>query len=323
MVLTAAVAGAALAAGVLVFGGFLLREDEAPGAESEGGDVVAAADALSASIVLVEVEGPTGMISGSGVSLGDGQVVTGGQLVDTGTTVTVIDAAGRRHSSRVVGNDGESNLALMEVDAPLPPAPLGRADLLADEASVVAMSAARGPGHWMHPATLRGRDLLVTTSDGDVFAGLLATDAPTGAAHVGGALVDRDGKVVGILVSPPGASTTGAALPIETVTGVCDQLRRNGTADHGWLGVTGSDGDGGIEVEGVVDASPAEEAGLEPGDTIIAIGDEPLEGIGALAAAIRDRRPGDDVHLLVQQDGTAQRMTITLGSLESSPLATP
>lgn len=322
VVITAAVAGAALATGLLVFGGFLFRDDDTPSEIAGTDDVVAAADALSASIVLVQVQGASGASIGSGVSLGDGQVATSGRLAGDGTTITVTDSAGKEHPSRVVGRDPESNLALVETDAELPPAPLGRADLLSDQATVVVMSATLS-GHWMHPGTLRDRDALVTTEGGEVFAGLLATDAPSGPAQEGGALVGRGGTVVGVLVSPPGTAATGAAVPIEKVTGICEQLRRDGVADHGWLGVSGVDDDAGVEVERVIEASPAADAGIEPGDTIVAIGNTRLDGVGALAAAIRARRPGDEVQFLIEDDGVARPLAITLGSLEDSSRTTP
>jgi len=316
LIATAVVAGAALATGVLLFSGFLLR-DESTRSGPSSGDIVATTDTLSASIVLVTGLRSAASASGSGVSLGDGQIVTSAHLVHDASGVTVTDADGTRHAGRVVGSDDESDLALLEVDASLPAAPLGRADLLPEDAPVIALAATTGSGHWMYPATLHDRDMMVTTDNGGMFAGLLGTDAPTGASYSGGALVDESGTVVGILVALPGADVSGTAIPIEKAAGVCDQLRRSGTADHGWLGVIGVDATSGVEVRAVIDESPAAQAGLSAGDTIVAVGGDAVDSVAGLAAAVRARRAGDDVRLTVTTDRFRDRpVTVTLAALD-------
>lgn len=316
LVITAVVVGAALATGVLLFSGFVLR-DESTRAESASVDLVASADELSTSIVLVSSLGPSGKLTGSGVSLGDGQVVTSEHLANGASEVSVTDAKGTSYTSRVVGSDEESELALLEVDASLPAAPLGRADLLDDDAPLVVLAATNESGHWMYQARLRDRDLMVTTAGGAAFAGLLATDAPTDATYAGGALVDGSGMVVGVLVTPPGSDVTGLAVPIEKVSGVCDQLRRSGTADHGWLGLVGADAPAGVQVRAVIDESPAARAGLRAGDTIRAIGDERIDSLAGLVAAVRARRSGDEVRVVLADDSHRERtVTVTLAPLD-------
>jgi len=323
IVVAATVAGVAMATGVLVFAGFLADVGPAR-SELSGNNAIAATDALAATIVLVSVTAPPGLPAGSGVSIGDGQVVTSAHLVRDAVSATVTEPDGTAHDANVIGLDEESDVALLDVDASLPAAPLGRADLLPDDARLVAIAATGGADHWVRRARLLERHALARTDVGDaMFAGLLGTDAPTTPLHAGGALVDGEGKVVGILVTPPGTSMRGAALPIEMVTGVCDQLRRTGSADHGWIGIVGRDARFGVSVSAVVEAGPADEAGVRVGDLVVGVGTTDVAAIGELAAAVRERRPGDEVALRLVRDGRERSINVTLASVEPEIRATP
>ena len=121
----------------------------------------------------------------------------------------------------------------------------------------------------------------------------------------GGALVDPDGSLVGILTHPAQSGPDGLAIPVAAVRDVEDQLDSSGSSGkvtHGWLGVlcnpdASARPGGGAEIQVVMAGSPAEKAGLQAGDVVVRADGSPVSGRPELVAAVRTLRPQDPLDL--------------------------
>jgi serine protease Do len=159
---------------------------------------------------------------------------------------------------------------------------------------------------------------------------LIQTDAAISPGNSGGALANRDGRIIGINVAylPPGetgAENLGFAIPSDTAVSVADQLIDTGRVSTAYLGVLTTDlspedasrfdlpVDAGALVEQVVTGSGAANAGVRKGDIITALGDAKVESYGDLLGALRDYEPGDRVALTVFRDGEERKLQVTLG----------
>jgi putative serine protease PepD len=171
----------------------------------------------------------------------------------------------------------------------------------------------------------------------------IQTDAAINPGNSGGALIDVDGQVVGIntaiaslaqgMNGESGNIGVGFAIPIDDAKGIAQQLIDDGQVDHAYLGVrladatespngNGGSGSGndatGAVVAGVEAGSPAEDAGLEQGDVLRSIDDEPVRDAASVTAAIRSHDPGDKVALVVERDGDEKLLTATLGKFPTA-----
>ncbi|HEV7758029.1 MAG TPA: trypsin-like peptidase domain-containing protein [Acidimicrobiales bacterium] len=171
----------------------------------------------------------------------------------------------------------------------------------------------------------------------------IQTDAAINPGNSGGALIDADGQVVGIntaiaslaqgMNGESGNIGVGFAIPIDDAKGIAQQLIDDGQVDHAYLGVrladatespngNGNGGSGndatGAVVAGVEAGSPAEDAGIEQGDVLRSIDDEPVRDAASVTAAIRSHDPGDKVALVVERDGDEKLLTATLGKFPTA-----
>lgn len=225
---------------------------------------------------------------GSGVVIdGSGLVLTIGYLVLEASAVDVYDAQGRRVPAEVVGYDHETGFGLVRAAEPLkvPPVPLGRsADIKVGDPLLVLSRAGR----------LDGREARLV--DRREFAGYweyLLPDAlfttPQHAAFGGAALVDKEGRLVGIgSLGVPDAAGSGLAsrgnmfVPVDALGPILADLIASGQRDGArrpWLGLTTREHAGRLVVVGVAEGSPAASAGVEPGDALLAVGDQPVTGL--------------------------------------------
>ncbi len=162
---------------------------------------------------------------------------------------------------------------------------------------------------------------------------LIQTDAAISPGSSGGALVDRSGEVVGINVAyvPPGAGaeSLGFAISSDTVVSVADQLIEDGEAVHPYLGVSltdltseaaegfGTAAESGVLVTEIVPGEPADEAGIEAGDVVTAVGSTAVESSGDLLSALRDHAPGEAVELTVVRNGEERTLDVRLGERDA------
>jgi len=269
-------------------------------------------------ISITPAEGGDAVAAGSGVVVGSDRVLTAAHLLAAGT-VSVVTAGGQVGTVVVKGVDPQTDLALLEVTgADLVPARLAAIDGLRVGQGIAALGSGAGPDRWVSAGVISGFDRIAALPTGVQGVALIETDARVRSNASGGALLDGSGAVIGILTGPD-----SLAVPIDIARDVVAQLDVSGRAAHGWSGVLGSDAldrpGGGVRVRALVDASPAQVAGLQVGDVVVAVGDHEVATMGGLVAAVRRFRPGDPVDFTVVRGTDRVEVPVGLGESVATP----
>lgn len=306
-------------------------------AQTDGGPpttgIPAIVNDLSPSVVAVLVQARTGEGQGSGVVWDPTTVVTNAHVVRGASRVTVALASGERLQARVEARDPLTDLAILGVDGrELPPAEF--ADGLPQVGErAIAIGNPLGFEDTVTAGIVSGLDRAIPTGGRTpALVGLVQTDAAISPGNSGGALAGPTGEVIGVNVAfiPPQAQAVaiGFAIPAPQVRHVVTELLGDGEVEHAFLGVQlapltpqtaeqlGVDVQAGAVVLDTVPGSPAAEAGLDPGEAIVAIGGERVRRIEDVYAALRKRSPGDAVQVTVAGDGERQRVEVTLEQRE-------
>lgn len=269
---------------------------------------------------VVQLETATGV--GSGVIYDpDGLVLTAAHVVEGSTQVDVRLADGSVVPGEVLGADVDSDIGVVAISPTGDDLPVA---VLAQEVPDVGdLAVAVGSPFALDQTVTVG---IVSALDrpapaGGPSVGTLQTDAPINPGNSGGPLANRNGEVIGIasyIQSQTGGNIgLGFAIPIDIAERVADALVAGQTVAFGYLGVEGGDavsGATGALIAAVVPGGPAEAAGLQPGDLVVAIDGELTPTFGDLGVAIRRHAPGEEIVLTVVRDGDEREVTVTLGS---------
>jgi putative serine protease PepD len=285
--------------------------------------------------------------SGSGVVLrSDGYVLTNNHVVAAGAssgtiTVSFNGAEGTEVPASIVGRDPETDLAVLKVktDKQLVPAAIGQSRGLVVGDPVIAVGSPLGLAGTVTTGIVSAlnRTVNVPAEDGGRATPLfnaIQTDAAINPGNSGGALVDGRGQLVGINSaiatlgsggggpfggsSQSGSIGVGFAIPVDEAKSVAEELIRTGRATHPAIGVeagTVSEGAGGrpgARVSRVVADGPAQKAGLQPGDLIVALGDTKVGSVDELILAIREHRVGDKVTVTYMRGGATKTAEVVL-----------
>jgi serine protease Do len=253
--------------------------------------------------------------------------VTNNHVVDRAERVEIATDDGRTYAARVVGTDPRVDLALIKVDSrnSFPFAHIAdRSPRIGDW--VLAIGNPFGLGGTVTAGIVSARGRNIGAGPYDDF---IQIDAAVNRGNSGGPTFDTDGNVIGVntaIYSPSGGSVGIAfAIPAETVKTVVSQLRGGGAVARAWLGVQIQpvtaeiaeglgmrDTRGALVAEAQAD-SPAQRAGVRPGDVIVAINGEALNDARSLAQRIGAMAPGTSVQLGVLRNGREEIITVTLG----------
>ena len=147
----------------------------------------------------------------------------------------------------------------------------------------------------------------------------IQTDAPINPGNSGGALVDTNGKVIGInsAIATSGSSGNigvGFAIPANKAKEVAQALINGGKVSHPYLGVSVVDGqNGGAQVQSVQAGGPAAKAGLQVGDVVTKVGDRAISTSDDLVGAIQSSSVGSTLTLTIQRNGATQTVNVTVG----------
>lgn len=275
-----------------------------------------------------------GRSQGSGFFISaDGYLVTNNHVVENAEEVTIRMDDGTEHTADVVGTDSRTDLAVLKVNdnGAFPYVEFADADVrVGDWVLAVGNPFGLGGSVTAGIVSARGRDIGAGPYDD-----FIQIDAPVNRGNSGGPAFDMNGRVIGVntaIFSPSGGNVGIAfAIPAATVRGVIDQLRDGGTVVRGWLGVQiqpvseeiadslGLDEARGAIVTQLLDDSPAGIAGIERGDTIIAIDGEPIDDARDLARTIGGMEPGYRAEVTVWRDGRERDITVVLGTLPENP----
>ena len=307
--------------------------------------VARVASQVEPSVVQINVQStqttPYGPQSEEGIGSGviyrkDGYIITNNHVVEGASEVNVAFADGTTERAQVVGRDPRTEIAVVRVGRDnLPAAKFSESDDLVVGQLAVAIGSPSGFESTVTSGVISGlgREFPKEYTGGRLepsLVDLIQTDAAISPGSSGGALVDRNGEIIGINVAylPPqqtGAVNIGFAIPSDTATSVADQLIETGEVSSAYLGVGTTDlspedaqrfdlpVDSGALVERVEPGSGAEGAGVRRGDIIVALGDAPIENTGDLLGALRDYQPGDTAKLTVVRNGDKQTLDVTLG----------
>lgn len=258
----------------------------------------------------------------------EGHIVTNEHVVGDARSVTVVFADGEQATARVVGADPSSDIALLEVDpseAELEPLELGSSADLSVGQDVYALSNPYGLDRTLTAGIVSALDRTIRAPNGYTISGVIQTDAALNSGSSGGPLLDDQGRVVGVaaqIATRTGGNVgIGYAIPIDLVKEVVEELQSDGQVEHAYLGVVirpAGPGTEGAVVTEVRAGSPADAAGLQPGDVVTAVDGEPVRSPDDLTTAVGEREPGDEIELEIERDGSQRTVTATLASRPES-----
>jgi serine protease Do len=269
--------------------------------------------------------------TGSGVLVDPkGYILTNNHVIENAQDIIVRLSDQRKFTARLVGRDPKTDLAVLKVDAPgpLPAAELGDSNQLRVGQWAIAIGNPFGLDRTVTvgivSATARTR---VGVTQYDNF---IQTDASINPGNSGGPLLNIDGKVVGINTAIVAAGQgIGFSIPINQAREVMQQLITRGRVVRGWLGIVIQDltdqlaGSFGVkEREGVLVAdvmkgSPADAAGLKPGDIVVELGGSPIKEVPDLQRRVAAVRPGQTMKLTVIREKKPMSFSVKIGEMPS------
>lgn len=319
--------------------------------------VVAAAAAALPAVVNIEVRGSGGgdqgelpedhpgvptLGNGSGVGYrvenGTTLILTNNHVVEGADSLLVRDSRGRSLTATVVGRDAETDIAVVRVKGRLPVVQTGDSSKLIVGQTVVAIGSPFGLEHSVTSGVVSalGRslpDFGGAQQDAYPLVDVIQTDAAINPGNSGGALVDREGKLVGvntaIYTTTNASGGIGFAVPVNTVIRVADQLIAGKAVTHPFLGISGrtvtrelarsenlSVTEGALVIE-ITRGSGAATADIRPRDVVTAVDGDPVRSMDDLILLVRRKQVGDTVTLSIVRGTDRREVDVTVGDKPS------
>src|SRR5919108_7028 len=294
-----------------------------------------------------------GTATGSGFVIDrSGDILTNAHVVAGATKISVSFGNKESVPAKVVGRDVSNDLALIKVDPSglnLKPLTLGDARTVQVGDPTIAIGNPFGLDRTLTTGVVSALQRKIQAPNGFAISNVIQTDAAINPGNSGGPLLDAAGRVIGINSQIETGGDTqgnvgiGFAVPINTAKRVVPQLKRSGTVQRAYLGITGLTIDksldrlnlstnSGVLVQSVQPRSPAAKSGLKGGDTQanldgsdIALGGDVIKKIDGrdvksmddVVAVVDAKKPGDTVSLQVIRNGGPRTITIRLGQRPS------
>ena len=275
---------------------------------------------------------------GSGVIISPmGYIMTNNHVILKADLIKIQLSDGREMEAEIVGTDSLSDLAIIRTKEKvnnLPTLELGDSDKLRIGEWVMAVGNPYGLSHTVTTGIIsaKGRKTNLTT-----YENFLQTDAAINPGNSGGALVDLNGKLIGIntaiLSRSGGYQGIGLAIPIQMARTIAEDLIENGEVTRGWLGVQIQDLDAdladalglpdkkGALISDVQKNSPAEKGGLKRGDVILQVVGKQISDANDLMYQVALLKPGKQSSFTIWRDGKEFSLKIKLGKREESKVA--
>lgn len=265
----------------------------------------------------------------------DGYILTNHHVVDGADKIEVRLSDRRFYEAEVVGSDKGSDVALIKIDADkLPIVKIGKSNDLQVGEWVLAIGSPFGFDHSVTAGIVsaKGRNL-----PSENYVPFIQTDVAINPGNSGGPLFNMDGEVVGI--NSQIYSRTGGfmglsfAIPIELAMSVADQIRETGSVSRGYLGVLIQDVDRdlaesfGLEqprgalVSQVLAGTPAEQAGLQPGDIIVSFNGREIRSSSELPPIVGTSRVEEDANIEIIRNGNLKKLKIRVAQLPKESTA--
>jgi serine protease DegQ len=266
---------------------------------------------------------------GSGVIVSpNGYILTNYHVIDGADDIQVSLNDTKTYKARIVGSDPESDLAILQIKADkLPAITFGQMDNLRVGDVVLAIGNPFGVGQTvtMGIVSALGRSHLGINT----FENFIQTDAAINPGNSGGALVDANGHLIGInsaIYSRTGGSLgIGFAIPVSSARSIMEQIIRTGTVTRGWIGVEAQeitpelaesfglpDNEGAL-IAGVVRGSPADTAGVRPGDVLLSVGGKSVKDPQVMLDLIAALTPGERSAFRLRRDKTIVEVQVKIG----------
>ncbi len=271
---------------------------------------------------------------GSGVIVTkDGYILTNNHVVDRADEVKVTLQDGREFTAKVVGRDPKSDVAVIKIDTKdLPVVPVADSDKVEVGDVVLAIGNPFGVGQTVTTG------IVSATGRGNLgieeYEDFIQTDAAINPGNSGGALVDVEGRLIGIntaIFSRSGGSQgIGFAIPSNLARNVMDSLIKYGHVSRGYLGVMIQDvtpalarefklkDQGGALIGDVVPKGPADKAGLKNGDVVLEYNGKKVRDSRHLKLAVGETKPGTTAPVKVLRDGVSKNLQVTVQQLPGS-----
>ena len=266
---------------------------------------------------------------GSGVLVSNnGYILTNFHVVEAASDIQVSLNDGSTHKATDIGSDPESDLAVLQIKADkLPAITFGQMETLRVGDVVLAIGNPFGVGQTvtMGIVSALGRSHLGINT----FENFIQTDAAINPGNSGGALVDSDGHLVGIntaIYSQTGGSHgIGFAIPVSSAKNIMEQIIQNGAVTRGWVGVEAQeitpelaesfglpDSEGAL-IAGVVRGSPADAAGIRPGDVLLTVGGKPVKDPQEMLDLIAALKPDERSAFRLRRDKNVVETQVKIG----------
>lgn len=270
----------------------------------------------------------------------NGTIVTNNHVVKGAKSVTVTLSNGDTYPAKIIGRDPKTDLAVLKIDAgkPLPYVELGDSKDVMPGQWVVAMGNPFGLGNTVTAGIVSalGRDI----GDGP-YDRFIQTDAPINEGNSGGPLFNQKGQVIGVntaILSPSGGSVgIGFAIPSDMIKRVVTQLIEHGSVTRGFLGVSAQmvspqmaqalklpmadpNSDGAL-IAAVAPHSPAETAGLKPGDVITSVNGQTVTNPADLATYIANIDPSHNADITFMRAGKKHDVSVAVEKMPTNPEA--
>ena len=273
---------------------------------------------------------------GSGVVVSpEGYILTNYHVIDGADEIEVAHNDGRKYKARVVGSDPESDLAVLRIpaDHKLPVITFGSSDTLRVGDVVLAIGNPFGVGQTVTSGIVSalGRSHLGINT----FENFIQTDAAINPGNSGGALVDANGHLVGIntaIYSQSGGSMgIGFAIPVSLAKSIMEQIVKTGGVTRGWVGIEVQEltpelaesfklsGTDGALIAGVMRGSPADKAGIKPGDVLVQVGGKKVKDAQVMLDLIAALQPGSVASFTVKREGRDVALNLTIGKRPRPP----
>ncbi len=290
--------------------------------------VTAAVERVGPAVVNVAIRKGSGGGVGSGVVVSpDGLILTNSHVTSGAEALTVSTAEGRRFPARLLGDDPDTDLALLraDTDGVLPTAELGDSAALRPGQIAIAIGNPLGFSSTVTAGVVSALGRTLRGAGGRPIEDLIQTDAALNPGNSGGALVDGRGRVIGINTAMiGGAQGLCFAVAANTARLVLGELVRFGRVRRARLGLSGQmeavprrfarvhglSQATGVLVTEVLPGSPAARAGVDRGDLLLSAGGEALTGVDRLLRWLTGERVGQPAELVLLRRGDLRRLTI-------------
>ncbi|MBX9669039.1 MAG: trypsin-like peptidase domain-containing protein [Candidatus Obscuribacterales bacterium] len=266
--------------------------------------------------------------SGSGLILRkDGYILTNNHVIQSADDIMVTLSDKRKFKGKVVGRDAFTDLALVKIDAKnLPSAKLGTSKSLRPGDWAIAIGSPLGLDHTVTLGIVSalGRSLSEISSLNNVE--LIQTDAAINPGNSGGPLLNIHGEVIGINTAiRQDGQNIGFAIPVDVFRGVAEELLNKGKVARAYVGVYMQPLDKrlakslgltedlkGVLVAGVAAESPAQQAGLKPGDIIQRVDGAEVDTSQKVQSLVRQHKPGEQLDFLILREGKLTPIEVTV-----------